>query len=793
MTRFRRVPASVLREWLLLTVVLCVASGALALSQTLSPLDALWYDSIIARQILPVPHDLVLITIEPDTLDRHDLSRRTWNAGDSAELLARLTPGKPAAVLLDVAMAASDPRDPAGEEALSVAIRASGKVVLPISLQIERGSIQGFRLPIAKLANFTSALGHDKAISNPGGVMRRIPLIVTNGDISWEHVVLSILRTATGAVPSHLPTATPLKEVKGWHETQYLYLRFTGSERTFISYTARQVLNGEVPPTAIHGKLVLIGSKLADAAVAVPGSWRAERTMWGVEVLANAINTLRHDAWISVVPPLLGAGITIGLALVTLLSFLALPDRSAFAISVSAITLVALLDWALLSIGGIWFPFASFAATAALAYPLWAWRRLAATYRFVTLELDRMRAEPGVVGTTPPITHTGMDETANAPTLIDQQLGAIQEASAKLRVARKFVSDIVEGLPIGVIVIDADGRIVLANQPVVGIVCANQEQASADTLTGQELHVVLEGFSCVDGPDLSRTDWAVNHSREIRTPQGTPYWLACQQLVGDNDSRSGSVIALTDISELRETEAQREELLRFLSHDMRSPLASILALIELRKESAEQSNDNERFDEVKRYARHTLSLAEEFLQLAYATSSKPVAFDLIDLINAVELGVDLVRPLAHERHVKIDLQLPETAVIRGNHNLVGRMVANLVHNAVKFTSSDGSILISLSREEDEWLCRVSDNGEGIAPEDLPNVFQPYRRMLGDKRKGTGLGLSFVFVVVAKHGGKIDIYGEPGRGTEVTVRLPALECDGSRSRGDTADNTPGVTQ
>jgi signal transduction histidine kinase len=249
---------------------------------------------------------------------------------------------------------------------------------------------------------------------------------------------------------------------------------------------------------------------------------------------------------------------------------------------------------------------------------------------------------------------------------------------------------------------------------------------------------------------------------------------------------------MTDISELRETEAQREELLRFLSHDMRSPLASILALIELRKESAEQSNDDERFDEVKRYARHTLSLAEEFLQLAYATSSKPVAFDLIDLTHAIELGVDLVRPLAHERRVSIDLELPETAVIRGNHNLVGRMIANLVHNAVKFTPVEGTIAIALSREQDEWLCRVCDNGEGIAPEDLPDVFQPYRRVLGDKRKGAGLGLSFVFVVVAKHGGKIDIRSEPGQGTEVRIRLPALECDGSRKSAVEAEKKVGET-
>lgn len=778
LTRLRDVPASVLREWLLLTVTLCIAGGLLARYEVLSPLDALWYDAIIAGQTLTVADDITLITIEPDTLDPSDLSRRTWNEGDSAALLNRLAPNAPAAVLLDIPMVASDPRDLAGGQALSAAIRASGKVVLPISLQMDRGQIQGFRLPVARLANFTSELGHDRLMSRSAGVVRRMPLVITNGDISWDHVVLAVLRTAK-QMPPKLPKAPIDKTINGWQETQYLYLRFTDPQRAFTTYTARQVLNGEVPARDIRGKLVLIGGKLADAAVPVPGEWRAGRTMWGVEVFANAINTLRQQAWPSAVSPRLAAALTVTLSLLTLLFFLALPDRSGLAITIYAFTIVALLDWALLSFAGLWFPYASFAVTTALAYPLWAWRRLSATYRFVTVELERMRAEPGVMGARGDLSR---HETGSAwPMLIDQHLGAIQEATAKLRVARKFVADIVEGLPIAVIVVDTKGVVVLANKPAaeIGLAIHHGQADTGEELIGRELGAVFDDFTAVGGEDMRR-DWSVDRSFELLAASGKRYWLACRQMTNDAGARFGAVIALTDISALRETEEQREELLRFLSHDMRSPLASILALIELRRESAELSNDNERFDEIKRYARHTLSLAEEFLQLAYATGSKPLEFELIDLTHAVELGIDLVRPLAHERHVAIKLVLPEAAVVRGNHNLIGRMVANLVHNAVKFSPERGTIDVSLTREADEWVCLIADKGEGIAPDDMPNMFQPYRRVLGDKRKGAGLGLSFVLVVVEKHGGRIDICGEPGRGTTVTVRLPALECDGSRA-------------
>lgn len=767
--RFKAVPTSVLREWFLLTFLLCAIGGVMARYESLFPLDALYYDLIISSEALPVPNDIALITIEPDTLDRSNLSRRLWDKGDSAELLERLTLGAPAAVLLDFTMSVSDPRDQAGEGRLSDAIKQNGKVVLPIFLQIERGATQGFRLPIPKLANYSVALGHDKTVAHHDGVTRRLPLSITNGDIDWPHVILPLLKTANGFVPDEMPATSPLSKPVGvWREDQYLYLRFIDRSTSFETYTARQILNGEIAPETFRDKIVLIGSSLSDTTVAVPSASRRGRTMWGLELFANAINTLRNDAWPTVTDPSISVPVTVGLIFLTLLSYLVLPDRGAFATTWAAIGAVSLVGWALLGIGDIWFPHASFSVTTAVAYPLWAWRRLSATYRFVGLELNRMRAEPGVAGHDPGLSNSN----PAPPTLIDQQLAAIQEATAKLRTARKFVSDIIEGLPIGVVVSNPRGSIVLANIPAVRSVGA----ATTDDIRGRDLGSVLNEFRGVDGHSLVHIDWTADHSRELAGPNGERYWLACRQIADEGGNRVGAIVALADISALRKVEEQREELLRFLSHDMRSPLASILALIELRSESAELSSDNERFEEIKRYARHTLSLAEEFLQLAYATTSNPDEFEAMDLAQAAEMGIDLVRPLARERRVRIAQQLPESAAMRGNHNLVGRMLANLVHNAVKFSPTDSTITVTVERDNDEWLCKVRDNGKGIAADEMPRLFEPYRRMRGGKNEGTGLGLTFVLVVVEKHGGTLDINGGTGRGTEVKIRLPVLTDD-----------------
>ena len=159
--------------------------------------------------------------------------------------------------------------------------------------------------------------------------------------------------------------------------------------------------------------------------------------------------------------------------------------------------------------------------------------------------------------------------------------------------------------------------------------------------------------------------------------------------------------------------------------------------------------------------------------MLYATTSNPSEFAVMDLAHAAEMGIDLVRPLARERRVRIEQSVPESAVMRGNYNLIGRMLANIVHNAIKFSPPGSAISVAVQSQQRDWLCQIRDQGRGIAADELPRLFEPYNRLREGGGRGTGLGLTFVKVVVEKHGGTLEIAGVAGHGTEVSVRLPML--------------------
>jgi signal transduction histidine kinase len=109
-----------------------------------------------------------------------------------------------------------------------------------------------------------------------------------------------------------------------------------------------------------------------------------------------------------------------------------------------------------------------------------------------------------------------------------------------------------------------------------------------------------------------------------------------------------------------------------------------------------------------------------------------------------------------------------------------RVFANLMHNALKFTPERGRVKVSSSRQKDEVVVAVADTGLGIAPEEMPLIFEKYQRAAAtQRREGTGLGLSVVKALVGAHGGRVEVESTLGRGTCFSVFLPIVSADPAR--------------
>ena len=217
-----------------------------------------------------------------------------------------------------------------------------------------------------------------------------------------------------------------------------------------------------------------------------------------------------------------------------------------------------------------------------------------------------------------------------------------------------------------------------------------------------------------------------------------------------------------------------------LAHELRSPLAAVQHSLEMILQGYAKSNPDLHDEMLSMAQSRTVVMLErvnDFLRLGavkYAEierEKQPV--QLIDVINrlAPEMRVR-ARWVAVDLHLDIPDSLP---LIRASNEDIEHLVSNLVNNAIKYTEPGGSVTVALKAEDESVIGVVEDTGIGIAPQDLPRIFQEFYRAEGAKSKaqGTGLGLSIAKRVVDLYGGQIDVESEPGQGSRFTFRFPAL--------------------
>jgi signal transduction histidine kinase len=237
---------------------------------------------------------------------------------------------------------------------------------------------------------------------------------------------------------------------------------------------------------------------------------------------------------------------------------------------------------------------------------------------------------------------------------------------------------------------------------------------------------------------------------------------------------AGIALSFVDITEARAAERRREETLRFISHDMRSPQASILALVELQSDPTRAMPHDALLERIRHFASRTLELADDFITLARAESQ---ALRLVetDLVSLVMDATDELWPVAHARRIGISLDIAdEELVVRAEPSLLMRAVANLVDNAIKFSPDGETVTVTVRRTDNSGTVSIADRGPGIALADQPRLFQPFSTLRAEgasPKRGTGLGLLFVRTVVERHAGDITLDSAPGRGAVFSMTLP----------------------
>lgn len=231
---------------------------------------------------------------------------------------------------------------------------------------------------------------------------------------------------------------------------------------------------------------------------------------------------------------------------------------------------------------------------------------------------------------------------------------------------------------------------------------------------------------------------------------------------------------------LRDASRRKDEFLAMLSHELRNPLAPIRNAVELIRRLAPPDPKLAWATEVSdRQVAHLTRLVEELLDVARISQGKiALRNEPLDLQGAVAQAVETVRPYIDARGHQLALRQPDAPVwLRGDAGRLAQVVGNLLHNAAKYTPDGGSIQLELQVEQGEALIIVSDNGIGIEPDLLPNVFELFeqgQRSLDRSQGGLGVGLTLVQRLVQLHHGSVEVTSAGrGHGAQFRVRLPCL--------------------
>lgn len=232
-------------------------------------------------------------------------------------------------------------------------------------------------------------------------------------------------------------------------------------------------------------------------------------------------------------------------------------------------------------------------------------------------------------------------------------------------------------------------------------------------------------------------------------------------------------------SSLREAETLRRNLMADVAHELRTPLTVIQGNLQAMLDGVyplDQAQIATLYDETRLLTR----LVEDLRELALAEAGqlrlerKPV-----DLVALARAAINSFAPAAEASHITLELMLPPaldgvSLHVTGDPDRLAQVVRNLLSNALQHTPSGGRVSVRLEPAEKQVRLIVSDTGSGIAPEDLPHIFDRFYR--GDKSRsrrggGAGLGLAIARQLVLAHGGTITVHSQPGQGATFTVTLP----------------------
>jgi PAS domain S-box-containing protein len=357
----------------------------------------------------------------------------------------------------------------------------------------------------------------------------------------------------------------------------------------------------------------------------------------------------------------------------------------------------------------------------------------------------------------------------------------LRSANQELSTEKAKIEAIINRMADGVIAADSQGRLVLVNDAAEKMLGLSENDSIGKP--------VGEGLANPDVAHMLAADQqATEDARELALGDPVQRVVRARSArVADEQGLAGRVVVLTDITDLRELDRTKTDMVSFVSHELKNPLATIKGFAGLIRERAPDPSQQEHAELIGRQAGRMTRMIEDFLNIARIDMGRELDINCQPIddpratIGEAIAAESQGRP-DHRFAVRVD---PSTPAFRADPDKLYQILVNLINNAVKYSPDGGTVTVELGPENrDQVRFSVRDEGIGLSPEHMRHLFKRFRRVpdgSGSRVEGTGLGLFLTRRLVQAHGGRIWAESTPRAGSTFHFVLP-VNCGANDEQG-----------